>query len=245
MSASGLLRLLQLSDSSFPTGGYSLSHGLEGLHAMGWIKGEADVRDVALTHIEETLAQQDLPAVSNAHLCASGVDLNAIVALDELLTVLKPVPSFRNASMRVGRRMMESAQPLYSSLIADRYLHAIRNGATDGHHAVAFGVVTCAAGSAAGSTAGSTTGCAAGIERADAVTAFAASSLNSYVAAAVRLGMIGQRAAQRIIATLEPALMAAIAMAPLVALEDLGGYMPSIDIAGMRQPALAARMFAS
>lgn len=241
MSASGLLRLLQLSDSSFPTGGYSLSHGLEGLHAMGWIKGEADVRDVALTHIEETLAQQDLPAVSNAHLCASGVDLNAIVALDELLTVLKPVPSFRNASMRVGRWMMESAQPLYSSLIADRYLHAIRNGATDGHHAVAFGVVTWAAGSAAGSTAG----CAAGIERADAVTAFAASSLNSYVAAAVRLGMIGQRAAQRIIATLEPALMAAIAMAPLVALEDLGGYMPSIDIAGMRQPALAARMFAS
>jgi urease accessory protein len=237
MSASGLLRLLQLSDSSFPTGGYSLSHGLEGLHAMGWIKGEADVRDVALTHIEESLAQQDLPAVSNAHLYASGVDLNAIVALDELLRVLKPVPSFRNASMRVGRRMMESAQPLYSSLIADRYLHAIRNGATDGHHAVAFGVVTCAA--------GSTTGCAAGIERADAVTAFAASSLNSYVAAAVRLGVIGQRAAQRIIATLEPALMAAIAMAPLVALEDLGGYMPLIDIAGMRQPALAARMFAS
>lgn len=232
-SASGLLRLLQLSDSSFPTGGYSLSHGLEGLHAMGWIKGEADVRDVALTHIEETLAQQDLPAVSNAHLCASGVDLNAIVALDKLVTVLKPVPSFRNASMRVGHRMMESAQPLYSSPIADRYLHAIRNGATDGHHAVAFGVMTCAAGSAAG------------IERADAVTAFAASSLNSYVAAAVRLGVIGQGAAQRIIATLEPALIAAIAMAPLVALEDLGGYMPSIDIAGMRQPALAARMFAS
>lgn len=196
---------------------------------MGWIKGEADVRDVALTHIEETLAQQDLPAVSNAHLCASGVDMNAILALDELLTVLKPVPSFRNASMRVGRRMMESAQPLYSSLMADRYLHAIRDGATDGHHAVTFGVVTCTA----------------GIDRADAVTAFAASSLNSYVAAAVRLGVIGQGAAQRIIATLEPALMAAIAMAPLVALEDLGGYMPSIDIAGMRQPVLAARMFAS
>jgi len=229
MSISALLRLLQLSDSSYPTGGYSLSHGLEGLHAMGCLSGEEDVREVALTHIEETLAQQDLPAVGHAHQHASRAEFAAIVTLDELLTLLKPVPAFRDASKRVGRRMMESTLPLYTSPVAGRYLDAIRTDATDGHHAVAFGVATHAA----------------GIEQGAAVAAYGASSLNSYVAAAVRLGVIGQGAAQRIITALEPALAAAIAVAPTVGPEDLGGYTPFIDIAGMRQPALAARMFAS
>ena len=61
----------------------------------------------------------------------------------------------------------------------------------------------------------------------------------------MRLGIIGQGAAQRIIANLEPDLRAALAEAPTIGPHDLGGYTPLLDIAGMRQPALAARMFAS
>ncbi len=228
-STSALLRLLQISDSSFPTGSYAFSHGLEGLHAMGLIAGEADVRDVARAHIEETLAWQDLPAVSHAHRHASARDLDALIDLDQLLSALRPVPAFRNASTRMGRRTLEATIPLFPSPFAERVLGAIRDGLTPGHHAVAFGVAAKVA----------------GIEAHDSVVAFAASSVNGYVAAAVRLGAIGQTAAQRIIAGLGPTLSAAIAAAPDIETVDFGGSLPLLDIAGMRQPTLPARMFAS
>jgi urease accessory protein len=224
-----LLRLLQLVDSGFPTGGYAYSHGLEGLFTAGLLAGEPDVLDFARAHIEETLAQQDLPAVHLAHSVARQDDLPALVALDRLLTALRPVSAFRLASTRIGRQTLESAVSLYPAPFAHRYREAVQSGASPGHHPVAFGVVAAAA----------------AIPVDQAVAGFAASSLNSYVAAAVRLGVIGQASAQRIIALLHPDLDRAVAGAAELGPGDLGGYMPLIDIAGMRQPALATRLFSS
>lgn len=224
-----LLRLLQITDSSFPTGAYAFSHGLEGLHAMGLVMNEADVLGFARTHIEETLAQQDLPAVHHAHRLAAANDLGGLTELDHLLSALKPVPAFRIASTRIGRQTLESVLPLYPAPGALAYLDAIRGSETPGHHAIAFAVATHAA----------------GIDVTSAVTACAAASLNGYVAAAVRLAIIGQGAAQRIITRLEPDLATAVDAVPTLAIDDLGGYAPLIDIAGMRQPSLPARLFAS
>jgi len=224
-----LLRLLQLADSGFPTGAYAFSHGLEGLHAMGLVTNEADVHEFARAHIEETLAQQDLPAGHHTHRLAVACDLDGLIHLDHLLSALKPVTSFRTASMRIGRQTLESALPLYPAPFALAYHDAVRHGTALGHHAVAFAVVTHAA----------------GIDAMSAVPAFAAASLNGYGAAAVRLGLIGQGAAQRIVSRLEPDLAAALAFASNLAIDDLGGYTPLMDIVGMRQPSLPARMFAS
>lgn len=196
---------------------------------MGLLDGEADIRDVAAAHIAETLAWQDLPAVSLAHGHAARGDLDALIDLDQLLSALKPVPAFRVASSRIGRRTLEAALPLFLSTFGDRVLAAVRNGTIAGHHALAFGVAAHAA----------------GIDRTAAPAAFGASALNGYVAAAVRLGIIGQTAAQRIIAGLEPDLAAAIVAAPGIGPDDLGGCLPLVDIAGMRQPTLPARLFAS
>ena len=224
-----LLRLLQLTDSSFPTGGYAFSHGIEGLHAMGLLRDEAGVRDVARTHIAESLARLELPAVSHAHAAAGKANLPAVVELDHLLTVLKPVPAIRAGSTRMGRRFLEAALPLYPSPTGEQLLAAVREGQASGQHAVAFGVVAHGA----------------SIGRDDALAGFAATALNGYVAAAVRLGVIGQAAAQRVITGLEADLDLAIAAAPGVELADMGGYAPLLDIAGMRQPDLPARLFAS
>ncbi|MBA3275304.1 MAG: urease accessory protein [Chloroflexia bacterium] len=224
-----LLRLLQLVDSSFPTGGYAFSHGLEGLHAMRLVTNEEDVHDVSRTHIEETLAQQDLPADLHAHRLAADNDLDRLTDLDHLLSALKPVPVYRTASVRIGRQTLESALPLHPTPFALAYLGEVRQGETPGHHAVAFAVATHAA----------------GIDAASAVAAFGAASLNGYVAAAVRLGVIGQGAAQRIVSALEPDLERALATAAALDIDQLGGYTPLLDIAGMRQPSLRARMFAS
>jgi urease accessory protein len=224
-----LLRLLQLCDAGFPTGGYAFSHGLEGLHALGLIRDETDVTAFARDQIEETLAGIELPAVRRAHRTGATGDVAGLCELDALLDALKPVPAFRSGSVRVGRRFLESAAPLLDDPRVAAYLAAVRRDEAVGYHAVAFGAVLAAA----------------GIEEEAAALAFGAVALNGYLAASVRLGIIGQQAAQRIVGTLQPSLIEAAERARHLLPDDWGAYMPLADLAGLRQEALRGRLFAS
>ena len=224
-----MLRLLQLADSSFPTGGFSFSHGLEGLHALGLLNNESDIAGFAAVQIEENLAGVDLPAVRIAHRLAASGSIDNLIDLDRTLDALKTVPAFRTSSQRMGRRLLEMAVPLLEGPIPIALLAEIGGGQTPGHHAVAFATVFHSA----------------GVEESLAALAFAAAAVNGYVAASVRLGLIGQTAAQGIVAALQPRLAAAVERAASIEIDDLGGYSPLIDLAGMRQPLLSARMFSS
>lgn len=224
-----LLTLLQLTDSAFPTGGYAFSHGLEGLFGLGLAWDAEAVVAFARTHVEETLAGIELPVVWHAWHAASAGDLTRLVALDALLDALKPVPVHRVASTRVGLRFLESAAPLVAAEIVASYRDLVADGTASGQHAVAFGIVSAGA----------------GIPAPEATVAFGATSLRGYVAAAVRLGAIGQTAAQAIIRDLHPALIDAIDGASRIELNELGGYSPLIDLAGLRHAAIANRLFTS
>lgn len=228
-SPSTFLRLLQLCDSGFPTGGYAFSHGLEGLHALGIARDAAGVRGFVRAQVEDGLAGIELPAAWHAHAAASAGDLATLLTLDELLDALKPVPAARSASTRVGTRLLEAAGPLLADGMVRRYLAAIREGRGRGHHAVAFAVTLAAAGLGAGETA----------------LALGATAVGGYVAAAVRLGVIGQTAAQGIVTELHPLLCVVAERAADVALDDMGGYLPLVDLAGLRQEGLGGRLFAS
>ena len=61
----------------------------------------------------------------------------------------------------------------------------------------------------------------------------------------MRLGLIGQAAALRIATALQPALVAAVRSARTLGLDDFGAYQPLLDVAGLRQPTLDSRLFAS
>ena len=86
---------------------------------------------------------------------------------------------------------------------------------------------------------------AAGVDEAAAVTALGAGFVNGLVSAAVRLGIIGQVAAQRIVASLHGSIVQKALAAREMELDDMGGYLPWADIAGLRQPTLTGRIFAS
>jgi urease accessory protein len=229
LDPSTLLRLLQLVDSGFPTGAFSFSNGLEGVAALDLLAGEADVSALIETQIAEGLAGIELPAVFEAHLAARDGDLVRVKHVDELLTALKPIPAFRAASVKVGRRFLESASPLIQSPFISWYHDLVRAGQTEGHHATVVGVVFESA----------------GIDDDTTALALAAAFLQGQTAAAVRLGLIGQNAALRLVSGSHPALVSAVASARERPLEEWSAYQPMLDLVGLRQPELTGRLFAS
>jgi len=224
-----LLRLLQLCDSTFPTGGYAFSNGVEGLTQLGLIRTEEDVMELIRTQVEEGLAGLELPAMFHAHRATGFGDLVRLLEVDAYLTALKPVPPFRAASTKVGRRFLESAAALVDGASLAGYRSAIAAGRADGHHAIAFGVVMKTA----------------GVAENEAAAALGSIFVGGQTAAAVRLGLIGQGAAQRIIARTHPHLLAATARAREMPLNEMGAYLPMTDLAGLRQESLPSRLFAS
>ena len=224
-----LLTLLQVADSGFPTGGYAFSHGIEGLVVAGVVRDEGDLTALLRVQIEETLAGIDLPALRHAHRYAVGGDLAALVRLDELLTALKPIPAARAASVRVGSRLLVSASSVVADPLVDAYQTAIAAGPARGHYAAAWGVLFAAI----------------GLDETSAALTLGAISLQGWAAAAVRLGVIGQIAAQGIVTSLHPDVLAAVAGSSALGLDDLGATTPVLDIAGLRQPHLVGRLFAS
>lgn len=229
MDSTRLLRLLQLVDSGFPTGAFAFSQGLEGLAAAGLVRNEADVAALVRTQIEEGFRGIEAPVTMQAHRLAEAGEMSALLALDGMVTALKPVPAFRSASMRTGRRFMEAAAALVGGPMVMACRDAVTARHAAGHHAIAFGIVMEAAGMDGETTA----------------TALGATFAGGLVTAAVRLGLIGQTAAQRIVLDQQPALLAAVDAAATMRLDEMGAYTPLIDVAGLRQPVLPGRLFGS
>jgi urease accessory protein len=224
-----LLRLLQLTDSGFPTGAFTFSHGLEGLMSSGAVARERDVAEVIAVHLREGFAGIECPAMAHAWRAARIGDLAELSALDALVNAHKPVPVFRNGSIRTGRRLLESALGVTSGPVLDGFRARVHAGDACGHHAVAFGIVMEAA----------------GVDEATAALALGTGFVNGLAAAAVRLGVIGQGAAQRIVAEHHDCLARCAMQGRATTLADMGAAMPMTDIAGLRQRGLSGRVFAS
>lgn len=224
-----LLRLLQVTDSGFPIGAFAFSHGLEGLFAAGIVRDERDIAAFVALHLNEGFAGIECPAMLWSWRAVRGGDLAALLELDGLVDALKPVPAFRSGSVRTGRGLMRSAAGVVEGALLGAYRARVAASGTPGHHAVAFGAVMACA----------------GVDESTASLALGISFVGGLTAAAVRLGIIGQGAAQRIVAGAHDAIAAAAARARDTPREDMGAFMPIVDVAGLRQPRLPGRIFAS
>ena len=79
----------------------------------------------------------------------------------------------------------------------------------------------------------------------DALAAYAYQKLNGLVAAAMKLIRIGPEGAQGILYRLAPAVSEAIETSMAIAVEELGGFTPLLDIAGARHETAYTRLFIS
>jgi urease accessory protein len=210
---SALLDLLQIADSSFPSGSYAHSLGLESLFVRGEVELEAYLRFV----LSNALARLELPAVREAFLAEEACGLRE---LDELMDVLVPVCEFRLASRSIGRSFLRAAARVKPSALADVGIE---------HHAVVFGAVLRAW----------------GLDLQAGQIVYAWQAVRQQLSAAQRLGKIGQSGMQDLLHRLKPSIEAAVGASHAVSRDDMGGFSPWVDLAGMAHEHQFARLFVS
>jgi urease accessory protein len=233
------LAMLQLADTAFPSGAYTLSHGLETMIADSLLPDPSAIGRCLRAALVGRAGPGDLAAILIVHRAASrgsagAADTERIVAVDRRLAVSKLAEEDRVGSIRVGRRIaVEAARLLAPSAVVSWLLEAIEAGQTPGTMPVAFGAAAVGFGIPA---------------RHAALTA-ASSFATAFLAAAVRLGQIGHGDLQRLLRGGHPAIVEAIDIATVAADAWDGGafrpFAPGLDIAIARHETAVGRLFAS
>lgn len=218
-----LAALLQLTDSALPTGAFSHSFGLESFLVEGDAATEQDLLAWLREYLETQLTLTDAAAIRRVY---AGI---RVAALDAELTALLASKQVRDASTRMGRRLLEIADDSFPSPGIDEYAQAMKTGECAGHFVVAFALI----------------GMAEAVDEDALVEAYLHSAIASLVANAVRAIPLGQLAGQRVLSAMRGELAAAVASSRAVNDNHFGATSPLLEIQQMRHEHLHARMFAS
>jgi urease accessory protein len=225
-----LLRLLAWLSPAFPTGGFAYSHGIEWAVEAGDITDETTLRDWLADVLAHGAGRGDAILLYHAHRAAD--DANALAEIAEMAQAAAPCRERRKETLDQGTAFL-LAVAAWEHPMRQRPLSRIAGEGRGEGEAVAYPVAV---------------GCLAGQHNIDAhaaccgyLQAFAA----NLISAAVRLVPLGQSAGLRVLAALEPTILAVAADAAGSSLDDLGGCAFRSDLAAMRHETQYTRLFRS
>jgi urease accessory protein len=227
-----LLVSLQLSDSAFPSGFYTMSHGLEGFRQRGLVDRES-VGDLLEEMLVRTVGPGDATALARAHGAATWRDWDAVADLDRLLHASKLSAELRTASVRSGRQLADIAAETFSG--------------TSGGEDVATWAGRIKARQTPGSQAVVTAVCyaATGVPVVQAVASDLFAFAVSYAGAALRLRLTDHRSTQVLLRRAQLVIEAVAADAVARPAADIGGFAPVGDIMSAEHERAEARLFTS
>jgi urease accessory protein len=223
-----MLRLLHLSDSLFPIGGFAYSDGLESATASGAIVDGNGLRVWLEVTLDEIIGRMEGPAAWRAYLAFADGEWETLAALDAELTALRPSSTARLSSRAMGSRLLTTWQALYPDPRLERLQSIARIGAIGPTLPVAFAAATASA----------------ELGQRPAIEAFAYTRLAATISAAMRLMPLGQSCAHALLARM-------LARIPSVVDRISAGgdppesFTPRMDIASMTQQYLRTRLFRS
>lgn len=223
-----LLSLLQLTDPALPVGGFSHSAGLETYVQQGLVHDAASAGAWIRNMLAANLAYNDAAFMSLAFDAASQ-GLDALLPLDEQCTALKTARELREASNKLGLRLIKIFRQLQPSPVAEAYERAIRQKEAAGHYCIAFGVYAYTL----------------EIPKANAISAFYYNAAAGMVTNCVKLVPLGQLDGQQLLFHLQPLIreLTIATLQPEPAL--LGRCNAGFDIRSMQHERLYSRLYMS
>lgn len=140
-----VMRLLQMTDSTFPVGTFSFSNTLETAAYENVVHDAATLRDFVYSQARQA-AYTDGIAALHAYRAASAGDYDRILEVDQELFLCKMNDEARLMLRRMGKKLAELATHLVDSPLASRWLDDIAAQRSPGLYPTAQGIVFSAAG---------------------------------------------------------------------------------------------------
>jgi urease accessory protein len=221
------LSMMQLSDSFFPTGMYSMSNGLEAIFYSGKKMKSEELRELVETYLEYQIGPADCTALGNAYEYASGSNLPKLLEVDRAIFSMKLVQEIRVASVRSGTQLVRCIRSFSDNKILHQYEDAIRGGKAFGPYPAALAVAANAF----------------LIPKRKAALLMLYSFSVSIVGAALRLGMLQHFDGQKVIDELKPTIVKVIKVNINRPIEGIWQFAPSIDVVQISHERMNSKMF--
>ena len=223
------LTLIQLADSFFPSGTYTLSHGLECLVQQHKIQQPEDIIAFLRILLHNKIATCDLVALIEAHHASTANDLEQIIQIEMQLYAQTLIEITRKTQQQSGRALLMVAQSTWQHQQLETLDRSRSSNRFYCLHPIVFSVV----------------GNIAGINSTDTALAFLHGFVTGILGAAIRLGSLGHLQAQQVLLQLAPDIEQAYNTASSMNLDQMWTCTPAIDLAQMRYSKLPSRLFAN
>ena len=221
-----LYRLMTWLSPSFPVGAFSYSSGIEWAVEAGDIHGAATLQTWLAAMLSDGTRFCDGVFLANAHRAVLSSDAQALDEMAELAAAFVPSRERHLETMAQGRAFMEIARAAWSNSRLEQIVATCNRAIA---YPVAVGIVAATH----------------GISLQLTLHAFLHALVSNWISAGARLIPLGQTDSQRVLAALEPAVVAIGARAIGASLDDLGSATFRGDLASMRHETQYTRLFRS
>lgn len=218
--------MLQICDSLFPIGAFTLSNGLETFVQRGLVDSAEHLGQYLADYLA-LAPYQELGVMALAMKRAE--DEEGWTALDQLYTALRAPAEVRQGSAKLCIRLLKAAAQIAPLPILEAYHARIRRGDCTGQHPIAVGLF------AAGH----------GVDIQEALTIYGYSLLSAMTTHAAKCVPLRQLEAQRVLRGSLTGLLRAVQAAMAVAEEELGVSGAAFDILSMQHETLYTRLYMS
>ncbi|GLH78386.1 urease accessory protein UreF [Bradyrhizobium sp. SSBR45G] len=220
-----LYRLMTWLSPAFPVGGFSYSSGIEWAVEAGDITDAASLRGWLATMLTEGAGFSDAVFLAHAHRAAELGSDTALSEVAELAAAFVPSRERQLETTAQGLAFIEIARSAWSCSGLDDAVSQCEAIV----YPIAVGLV----------------GALHGVPLAPLLHGFLHAVTSNWISAGSRLVPLGQTDSQRVLAALEPVVVATAERALVASLDDIGSACFRADLAGLRHETQYTRLFRS
>jgi urease accessory protein len=221
------LGLMQIADSFFPSGLYTMSNGLEMFYLQKRITAPDQVKSLIEVYFLQQIGPADCVALANAYAFIENDNLNALFDVDDAIHKIKLVKEQRNASVRSGRQIVKCLASFIKDDLLENYLQALSTSKTPGTYPVSIAFATKLL----------------GISKHRACLMLFYGFAVSVVGAALRLGILQHFEGQKILNKLKPTISDIVQKYITTSFDNMWQFAPQADIIQIHHEKMDSKMF--